>query len=375
MWVSRELHRGRGLLALPAGTLRVDHLPVAGLEGNGLGAFRISEGPGLIDYRVIYRPGGARDSPPDPRRDRAVPRNLRPLMERLVAGLGLAGQPPERVLAAVAGYFEKGFRYSLDPRARAAGRGAIERFLTETRAGHCEYFATATVLLLRAAGVPARYATGYALAEYSPLEEAWLVRRRHAHSWARAWVGGAWVDLDTTPEVWAAIEARGAPWWRRLYDLGSWLRYRFERWRQAPGEEGSQAIYFWLAGALALVLVWRLGRVRRVALDRGGPQAAPGARPGGDSELYRVEAWLAERGERRAPGEPLGRWLRRLAREGVIDDPGPLTGPLVEAHYRYRFAPRGLDAGERRRLREGVAGWLARRGARLAERAGAGKSR
>ncbi|MBT8330725.1 MAG: transglutaminase-like domain-containing protein, partial [Deltaproteobacteria bacterium] len=39
----------------------------------------------------------------------------------------------------------------------------IENFLTRSRSGHCEYFATATVLLLRQAGIPARYARGYSV--------------------------------------------------------------------------------------------------------------------------------------------------------------------------------------------------------------------
>ena len=38
----------------------------------------------------------------------------------------------------------------------------MTRFLCEHRTGHCEYFATATTLLLRAAKIPARYAVGYA---------------------------------------------------------------------------------------------------------------------------------------------------------------------------------------------------------------------
>jgi transglutaminase-like putative cysteine protease len=43
----------------------------------------------------------------------------------------------------------------------------LARFLLRTRSGHCEYFATATVLLLRQLGIPARYAVGYAVHEAS----------------------------------------------------------------------------------------------------------------------------------------------------------------------------------------------------------------
>ena len=74
--------------------------------------------------------------------------------------------------------------------------------MRNARAGHCEYFAASTTLLLRAAGIPARYATGFAVMEYSPLEAAFVVRARHAHAWSRAWNGERWVDLDTTPPSW-----------------------------------------------------------------------------------------------------------------------------------------------------------------------------
>src|SRR5207247_2054170 len=80
---------------------------------------------------------------------------------------------------------------------------ALGEFLQTTRAGHCEYFASATVLLLRAAGVPARYAVGFSVQEWSRLERRWIVRARHAHSWALAYVDGAWREGDTTPPLWA----------------------------------------------------------------------------------------------------------------------------------------------------------------------------
>ena len=47
------------------------------------------------------------------------------------------------------------------------------------------------MLLLRAGGIPARYATDFVAAEKSERENAWLVRMRHVHAWARAYVNGA----------------------------------------------------------------------------------------------------------------------------------------------------------------------------------------
>src|SRR5205807_1199702 len=75
---------------------------------------------------------------------------------------------------------------------RPRKESALEEFLLNSRAGHCEYFATATTLLLRAAGVPARYAVGFSVQEWSRLEQRYIVRARHAHSWTLAYVNGGW---------------------------------------------------------------------------------------------------------------------------------------------------------------------------------------
>jgi transglutaminase-like putative cysteine protease len=99
-------------------------------------------------------------------------------------------------------------------------------FLHRSKSGHCEYFATATVLLLRAGGIPARYATGFAVNEKSELENAYIVRTRHAHAWARAWVNGTWINIDTTPPSWLSIEAEDSSVWSAITDWWSWARFR-----------------------------------------------------------------------------------------------------------------------------------------------------
>jgi hypothetical protein len=62
-------------------------------------------------------------------------------------------------------------------------------------------------VLLRAAGIPARYATGYSVQEGSEIEQRYVVRASHAHAWVLAWVDGRWREVDTTPAVWAQADA------------------------------------------------------------------------------------------------------------------------------------------------------------------------
>jgi hypothetical protein len=228
--------------------------------------------------------------------------------------------------------------------------------MRRTRAGHCEYFATATVLLLRAAGLPARYATGFALQEYSELESAWVVRQRHAHAWARVHVDGTWMDVDTTPPQWFVVEAGTAPAWVGASDLWSWLRFR-----AAQAWSGSDE-YLYPATALIVLpfvlwLAWRLYRSR----TRGHGATVAGSHgewPGMDSELYLIERRLNTTGWGRRQHETVTDWVHRLRAESPLDASSLIE--IAELHCRYRFDPAGLSPAERTRLGETVHTWLAR---------------
>jgi hypothetical protein len=89
----------------------------------------------------------------------------------------------------------------LTPTPSPAGVDPITHFLRTGHAAHCEYFASATVLLLRSAGVPARYVTGYVADEYNDETLVWLARNRDAHAWAEAYDDGTrqWFPVESTP--------------------------------------------------------------------------------------------------------------------------------------------------------------------------------
>jgi protein-glutamine gamma-glutamyltransferase len=356
--VSAFLARGRGLLALPNGTTRLDELMVASLARNRLGAVRVDEGLGLVTYTARLSRLGADESPPLPNELRVSPREA-DTVARVAAELGLPGRPSPEVIETLRAHFGR-FRYTRYLSGARPGRTALEEFLLATRAGHCEYFATATVLLLREAGVPARYAVGYAAHEWSRVEGRWVVRARDAHAWALAWVDGGWVDVDTTPTVWVAEEAGPDSVWRPLSDLWEWSTFVFSRWRWRERQDRLTGNLGWLLVPLVAMLAWRLWTRRRVAavppaLAAGGRAAGAGA----DSDFYRIERRLTELGFARAPGEPLTRWLAGVA---AAAPPAVATAPLpglLALHYRYRFDPAGLGGAERRRLHAEVEAWLA----------------
>ncbi len=72
--------------------------------------------------------------------------------------------------------------------------------LFHTRRGYCDYYATAMVVMLRAVGVPSRYAGGYALGIYDHNRAAYRVSQRDAHAWVEVYFPGyGWVEFEPTP--------------------------------------------------------------------------------------------------------------------------------------------------------------------------------
>ncbi len=111
---------------------------------------------------------------------------------------------------ALQNYFTREFEYSFEGDAigERRGRSSLRAFLENRQAGHCEYFATASVLLLRSQGIPCRLSTGYLVFEMNGDREYYFARNRDAHAWAEAYdeVSRAWILVESTPGIQAYVE-------------------------------------------------------------------------------------------------------------------------------------------------------------------------
>jgi transglutaminase-like putative cysteine protease len=136
--------------------------------------------------------------PPDvPERVRALARQLAPP----------SATPYDRARAIEAHL--RTLRYELKVPVPPAGRDGVDFFLFDSKTGYCDYFASAMVVLLRSAGVPARVASGYALGELDPTTGRWIVRDANAHSWVEVYFPRyGWVEFEPSPI--RPIPARGS---------------------------------------------------------------------------------------------------------------------------------------------------------------------
>lgn len=112
------------------------------------------------------------------------------------------------------------YRYTLDLSVQDPKVDPIEDFLFNRKEGHCEYFATALTLMLRAAKIPARLVSGYKGGVVRSDRSDWLeVQQRFAHVWVEAWVNDrGWTTFDATPadarsqSVMSVAEKRPSLW-------------------------------------------------------------------------------------------------------------------------------------------------------------------
>lgn len=94
----------------------------------------------------------------------------------------------------------RNFPYSLHVLYPPDGREISDFFLFDVQAGYCDYFATAMVVLLRSAGIPARLVMGYAQGSFDSQENRFIVTEADAHSWVEVYFPGiGWVPFEPTP--------------------------------------------------------------------------------------------------------------------------------------------------------------------------------
>jgi hypothetical protein len=102
---------------------------------------------------------------------------------------------------AIEDFLKNNFGYTLN--LKIGSEDPLAEFLFDVREGHCEYFATAMVILLRTIGIPARIVTGFQMGEYNDINHLLVVRESDAHSWVEVYFpnADAWVEFDPTPSA------------------------------------------------------------------------------------------------------------------------------------------------------------------------------
>jgi protein-glutamine gamma-glutamyltransferase len=416
--ISANLPQRKGILKLPVGTSEIDNLAVDSMQVNQYGTVAVQGKPGEMTYTVQFDPTQSLDRPPTPL-DLDIPQAERSTLQKILQSLDLKGKSGEETIEAIAAFFQKDFRYSLELPPSQKNTTPLSTFLLDDRFGHCEYFASATSLLLRAAGIPTRYVVGYSVHEYSPAEQQYIVRARNAHAWAIAYANGAWVAIDTTPgggispdksvdsvpegrpsqigKVSTSKDPKGGvvkkaatgsdpkggavkkvatstdPKGGSVKDVKSFPQKVAEAWTSLRAKlSRNRETVFWASAIIGLglgIILFSLSFVWRAMRLKNRPRRGKGLRRGVselsdrpvtdglDSEFYLIEKRLGELGLERKASETVRQWIVRL-KQKLPESKMDNLNQIIDLHYRYRFDPRGIEQEDRAKLRSMIDSWL-----------------
>jgi transglutaminase-like putative cysteine protease len=270
-------------------------------------------------------------------------------------------------------WLETNLRYTLE--LRDPGKTEpVHFFLFDRKLGHCEYFASAFVVLARAANIPTRQVNGFLGGEWNEYQGYVAVRAGDAHSWAEVYFPGkGWVTFDPTPSSPGGQLGRGGTGWRaKLGRYIDTLRFQWTKWvieydlvaqlalfkdigraiKTAAGgvrDVMATVLSFWpalagIAGAIAAVMLLRRRRGRAMEHGRAGlPTRVRSSIAGTYDQVLKQ---LAKHGTRREPGIT----PRELAHRAVAADAPAAAelSELTELYYAAEWGGRSDPAAEQR---------------------------
>ena len=151
---------------------------------------------------------------------------LDPRIPALTREITKNAQTPFDKAVRIENYLRSRYAYTLNLTG-SPGHDPLARFLFETRAGHCEYFASAMAIMLRTLGIPTREVNGFLPGEYNDLGGDYIVRESDAHSWVEVYFPGVgWQVFDPTP----AGPINGTNFLTRLGLYMDWMEITWNEW-------------------------------------------------------------------------------------------------------------------------------------------------
>ncbi len=155
-----------------------------------------------------------------------LPHELDPRIPELAKQITKNARTPFDKSLAIESYLRNRFTYTLNLTGKP-GDDPLAHFLFETRAGHCEYFASAMTIMLRTLGIPTREVNGFLPGEYNDLGGDYIVRASDAHSWVEVYFPGLdWQTFDPTP----AAPENETGFLTRLGQYADWMEITWSEW-------------------------------------------------------------------------------------------------------------------------------------------------
>jgi len=340
------------ILALPDGPTIIKDLAPAQLSQSKMGAVKAVNLPSWAHYSITYTDIRLSE---ESKFDLKVPKQHLDWLNQVSKKLKLKQKSPVQIMKSIKAYFQSQYFYTLYTPKQVDADQALINFMLKRKAGHCEYFAIASVFLLRYSGIPARLVNGFSVQEYDASSDLYIVRARHSHAWATAKVDDTWQALDATPSQWLQIEEQDSHIFQPISDWFSKLYFHFNQWRLSSNSDNKIFIFIGLI-LFSLYLLRLVDKNKQLATNNLTKiENMPFCTLlGEDSEYFIIDSFYrSEKQEElklRQNNETLLNWVQNL------DD--PQLKEIIKLHNKLRFDPEGLTQEQRIALRERVTIWL-----------------
>jgi len=126
-----------------------------------------------------------------------LPNNFSPRIQVLAAEITADAETPFEKASAITRYLRENITYAPTVPAPPRNREPLEWVLFDHKQAYCVYYASSEILMLRAVGVPARLAVGFAQGERE--DGKYVVRRFNSHAWPEVYFPSiGWVEFEPT---------------------------------------------------------------------------------------------------------------------------------------------------------------------------------
>ncbi len=349
MTIYSRLVKEKAVLNLPPGVISIGQMKVGTCEKNAMQTVRVEEGPSFIKSLVTYTGNLSYDAAPY-ERDLMVPKKEQSGIEKIVQDLDLENQSKKQILKTIKSFFSTQYAYSLDLKGKGRHDTPIQNFLYNTKAGHCEFFATTTALTLRQVNIPTRYVTGFIAHEYSRMENCIVVRQRDAHAWVKVYLNGQWENFDTTPASFLQKDSQLVQT-SALTNILSFIRFKLFQLRHEVGKKMMEKYGFWLVLPLAIILIFRLKKSNTIKKSKSLVKK-PSENSGRSSHdsFFLIEKLLLKKGYPKYSYETYLSWYNRVVPD--FDDPHVRDRffRILSQYNKWRFSRLGIDDIQKRQF-------------------------
>lgn len=240
-------------ISLPAQSIQIDSAKVAEIQSS----------PIPKSYRNFLVPQMPASPLPEALRRKclSIPPMFDPKIHDLARTLTEGCFTNTQKAAAISRYFTTEYQYSLRVNI-PAGMEPLNYFILNKPAAHCEFFASAAVILLRMVDVPCRYVNGFVVTQRSSFADYWIAYNHDAHAWVEAYdENNGWFIVEATPtdgrpntndtlnfrDFWNALIFKGPGIMQWLHTLKTLILWPVTAWK---------TIIF----IVAMLLIWQFIR-------------------------------------------------------------------------------------------------------------------